>query len=102
MALALARAGCDAVCVCDIVDDAATREVVALLREAGSAGSRLIVADLSEVAQIQRAIDDFAADGGIDILVNNCILPHSPPDSTQAAVRRLLRPRRFARARCHE
>jgi glucose 1-dehydrogenase len=84
VALSLARAGCAAVCVCDILDDEASREVVELINEAGSQGS-LVVADLSTVAAVQAAIDDFARDGGIDILVNNAIVPHSPPASTQCA-----------------
>lgn len=84
VALSLARAGCAAVCIADIVDDDASQEVVALINEAGATGS-LIVADLSTVAAIQSAIDSFAADGGIDILVNNAIIPHSPPDSTQCS-----------------
>jgi len=37
------------------------------------------------VAAVQGAIDEFASAGGIDILVNNAIIPHSPPVSSQAA-----------------
>ena len=37
------------------------------------------------MAAVQGAIDEFASAGGIDILVNNAIIPHSPPVSSQAA-----------------
>ena len=84
VALCLARAGCAAVGIVDIVDDEATQELVTLINASGSKGS-LIIADLSTVAAIQHAVDTFAADGGIHILVNNAIIPHSPPRSTQSA-----------------
>ena len=82
VALCLASAGCAAVCIVDIVDDETTREVIGLINERGSIGS-LIIADLSRVPEIHKAIDQFAADGGLDILVNNAIIPHSPPESSQ-------------------
>ena len=52
IALCLARAGCAAVAIVDIIDDEATQEVVALINESGSSGSA-IIADLSTVAAIR-------------------------------------------------
>ena len=52
IALALARAGCSAVAIVDIIDDEATQEVVTLINESGSSGSA-IIADLSTVAAIR-------------------------------------------------
>ena len=52
IALCLARAGCAAVAIVDIIDDEATQEVVALINESGSSGSA-IIADLSTVPAIR-------------------------------------------------
>lgn len=54
IALCLARAGCDAVGIVDIIDDEATQEVVALINESGSSGSA-IIADLSTVAAVRKS-----------------------------------------------
>lgn len=42
------------------------------------------MADCSKVPDVQAAVDSFAAQGGIDILVCNAILPHSPPKHVQS------------------
>jgi 3-oxoacyl-[acyl-carrier protein] reductase len=55
IALCLARAGCSAVAIVDIVDDEATQEVVTLINESGSSGSA-IIADLSTVAAIREPL----------------------------------------------
>lgn len=55
VALCLARAGCSAVAIVDIIDDEATQEVVTLINESGSTGSA-IIADLSTVAAIRERV----------------------------------------------
>eukprot|EP01051_Picozoa_sp_SAG22_P010537 SAG22_NODE_954_length_6332_cov_4.111343_4_plen_318_part_00 len=86
VALALARAGCSAVCVVDLLDDELTDAVVAAIASgAGGCKGSKIIADCSDVKSFTAAIDGFAADDGIDILVNNAIIPHSPPASSQCS-----------------
>lgn len=84
IALCLARAGCIAVGIVDIIDDEKTRGLVDLIREAG-VDAIFIMADCGNVAQMKQAIGTFAEAGGIDILVNNAIVPHSPPESMQSS-----------------
>jgi hypothetical protein len=85
VALSLARAGCAAVCIVDVVDDEATQAVVEAISAVPGCHGAALIADMSAVSQIRATIDAFAADGGIDILINNAIIPHSPPRSSQCA-----------------
>ena len=75
VALALAAAGCKAVGINDLVDDAETARVAQLCGDARVSGGRLCrgtlhCGDVSTVAGIDAVIDSFIAQHGrIDILV---------------------------------
>lgn len=70
IALGLARAGCSAVGIVDIVDDAAAKAVVAEINRTDGCTGVLIQADCGKVGAVTAAVDEFAAEGGIDILVS--------------------------------
>jgi len=85
IALSLARAGCAAVAIVDVIDDEVAAAVVAQISAVEGCTGRLFVADCSNIAEVRKTIDAFAADGGIDILVNNAMIAHAPPCSSQCA-----------------
>jgi 3-oxoacyl-[acyl-carrier protein] reductase len=90
-ALALAARG--ARLVAADIDDAAAKETVALIREAGGTAEAVTV-DVTDVDQVEAMFDGAeAAFGGVDILHNNagivCGLPLWPETSTARLLQQL-------------
>lgn len=87
-ALALAAKGAD-VLVADI-DDAAAKETVALIREAGGTADAVAV-DVTDIDQVEAMFDVAeAAFGGVDILHNNAGIVCGEPLWPQTSAARLL------------
>lgn len=83
IAIALARAGCSAVAIVDIVGDEVTEAVVKQISDVEGCTGHMFVTDCRKAKELVANIDEFAASGGIDILVCNAMVSHSPPRSSQ-------------------
>lgn len=89
LAIAQEMAECGASCILLARNEAKLKETVSTLRASGDARHEFVVADFSNTASVQAAIDDIVRRGTVHILVNNTGGPKSGPilDADEQAFR---------------
>jgi len=72
--------------VVDIVGDKVTESVVKQISDVEGCTGHMFTTDCSKPKELVATIDAFAAAEGIDILVCNAMVSHSPPRSAQCTL----------------